>query len=71
MTTETRVTRDWFFTDDREDPCGLCVGWEEAEDPMDGGRPIWPDGSTVTRVYRFTHGDCQAAAIRYSMETVS
>lgn len=60
----------WRFTDDPDDPCGLCVVWEERpDDPMmDHARPVWPDGTTASRIYRHVHRDCQASAIAYTSE---
>lgn len=70
MTRQVTATAPyWRWTNDPADPCGLCVVWEEnADDPMADGRPVWPDGSTVPRIYKFTHRDCNDAALRYSME---
>lgn len=65
----------WTFTDDPNDPCGLCVSWEEGEDSAssdiyDSARPVWPDGTTVERIYRFTHRDCTKAAVAYTIEAI-
>jgi len=59
----------WEFTNDPDDACSLCVVWEEQPDDVLGenARPIWPDGSTVERIYRFVHRQCQMDAIEYSM----
>jgi hypothetical protein len=60
----------WLFSDDCHDPCALCVSWDQPEDDPLGekARPIWPDGRTVERIYRFTHKECTDSAIAYSIE---
>jgi hypothetical protein len=60
--------KPWVFTDDPEDPCALCVAWDEGDDPFgEEARPYLPSGY-VDRIYRFTHRECTAAAIAYTSE---
>jgi hypothetical protein len=65
-----RYQQAFVFTDDRNDPCPCDVVWEEQpDDPFaERARPVWPDGTTVERVYRFIHRDCQRAVTRYVSE---
>lgn len=63
------MTQPFIETDDPNDPCAYCVQWDEPEF-MDSGnfeqaRPVNPDGSTVERIYRFTHDACEQAVMAY------
>ena len=62
------------WTDDPEDPCALCVGWEEPEDwdadedPYgDELVPVGVDGP-APRVCRMTHPACDQAVLDYIEE---
>jgi hypothetical protein len=58
------------MTDDPNDPCAYCVVWEEQDDDPFGerARPVWPDGTTAERIYRFIHRSCQQSVTRYVSE---
>jgi len=66
-------TTSFTFTDDPADPCSLCVGWVEADDPNDweAAYPINADGSRVERIYSFIHDSCEKSAMLYSSESHS
>lgn len=36
---------------------------------VDEARPIWPDGTTVERMYRFVHKECEESVMRYVTES--
>jgi hypothetical protein len=42
----------WRYTDEDGDPCAYCVQWTER------GRPYWPSGATVRRIFRGIHPRC-------------
>ena len=63
--------REWRYTNDRRDPCVLCVQWDEgpdSNDPADEATPVWPDGAIVERVFDGVHKDCLRDAVRYTDE---
>lgn len=63
----------WVFTEDREDPCCLCVQWEAPEgmDPdlatAEDLVPYLPDGP-VERVCMFVHGRCADSVAQMQAE---
>ena len=60
-----------LMTDDPADPCGYCVHWEEPDGDFMGERavPMTAQETVATRLYRFTHDECEKAVMAYVEES--
>ena len=59
------------MTNDPADPCGYCVHWHQPEDDFYGDRavPMTAHETVATRLYQFTHDDCEKAFMQYVEES--
>lgn len=61
----------YVMTDDPNDPCGLCVMWEEQPDDFMGENAVpWSSPTQrADRIYQAVHEDCERAAMEYVAES--